>query len=126
MSPLVTLVSNVMSHNIDHYGSDSVPLSTHVTHICFANVILKPECYCKMLLWDHHCVRWELHGWVGQLLSWGFCGWTLWHQPDLLLGGRDVLWLGVGCLMMGCGVTVQWVWFRGQRSEDAWIISMHR
>ena len=39
MSPLVILVSNVMSHIIDHYGSDSFTLSTHVTHICFANII---------------------------------------------------------------------------------------
>ena len=34
---------------------------------------------------------WELHGWVGQLLSQGFRGQTLWHQSNLL-------W-GLGCLV---------------------------
>ena len=40
--------------------------------------------------------------------------------------GWDVLWLGIGWLTMGCGVTVRFGWFGGRRSEDAWIISMHR
>ena len=57
-----------------------------------------------MLLWDHHCVRWELHGWVGQLLSCrASAGQTLWHQLELLLGVETFLWLGVGRLTMGCG-----------------------
>ena len=29
---------------------------------------------------------WELHGWVGQLLSRGFRGRTLWHWSNLLWG----------------------------------------
>ena len=50
---------------------------------------------------------------------------TLWHRSNLFWGW-DVLWLGIGWLTMGCGVTVRFGWFGGRRSEDAWIISMHR
>ena len=49
------------------------------------------------------------------------CGISLIHKL-----GWVVLWLGVGCLTRGCGVTVWCVGFGGWRSEDAWIISMHR
>ena len=53
-------------------------------------------------IWDQNRVRWELHGWVGQLLSRGFRGRTLWHRSNLFWGW-DVLWLGIGWLTMGCG-----------------------
>ena len=115
----------VMSHLIDHYGSNIHLLSTHVT-ICFANINRKPECYCKMLHWDHHCVRWELHGWVGQLLLRDFRGQTLWHQSDLRLGVGTFCGQALVGWQWVVGVTVRWGWFGGQRSEDAWIISMHR
>ena len=39
---------------------------------------------------------------MGQLLSRGFRGRTLWHRSNLFWGW-DVLWLGIGWLTMGCG-----------------------
>ena len=113
-----------MSHSIVHQGSDSSILSTHVTQIRFSNiktrVLLLKFALGPSSCWGRSCIVGRdncCHGastgrpcGISLIYIWGgtFCGQVL------------VVWRWV------VGVTVRCVWLRGWRSEDAWIIIMHR